>query len=284
MAPTIDFTRSASADTAISAAVGDANRSSANRLKVKNVKDDVKAVQTLLKRMADTFPVQTDRKRPYSVDPGRVNGNCGTRTIGAIDNLQRWFFGSSDGRIAPDGKTLSYMCEVLAGEFSMHIRPATNKSLVSLMQEKKGQVYFFGARVPKWNQHWRGPWDCAELVAWGLNLTCGGYLGDHLIGCRKKARGFHDAHTGHFLQDLKSLSKRKNPKNAKQMVTEEVDFGYAKKTAGVIGVKKGHIYVSAGNGTTIEAKGGTGKRAVREMTVRERRKYSFWKVNLMAYL
>lgn len=217
----------------------------------------------------------------FPVDPGRVDGDCGSRTIKAIDNIQRWFFHSTDSRIDPEGQTIKNIRDILIGHSELYVTPSTNKNLVALMEKKVGQVYFYGASVPKWNVRWMGPWDCAEFVAWGLNLTCGGYLGNQIIGCRKRDK-YHNAYTGHFLEDFKTLSKIKNPKNAKQKVVEKVDIEYAKQHAGVVGVKKGHIYVSAGGGATIEAAGNNVKRAVPKLSVRKG--YSFWKVNLLSYV
>ena len=84
------------------------------------------------------------------------------------------------------------------------------------------------------------------------------------------------------MKDFELLAEKTNPKNTKQKITEEVDIEYAKQHAGVIGVKKGHIYVTAGGGGTIEAAGTAVKRAVQQLSVRKG--YSFWKVNLLTYI
>ena len=67
---------------------------------------DVRVVQSLLKEISKTFPTQRDKKRSFSVNPGKVDGDCGTGTIKAIDNIQRWFFRGTDGCIDPGGTTI----------------------------------------------------------------------------------------------------------------------------------------------------------------------------------
>ena len=88
----MDLTRPDLKSKELRKAVGDAERSTMNSLSVENDQNDVGVIQSLLSEIAKTFPTQCDHGRPYSVYPGRVDEDCGPKTIRAIDNIQRWFF------------------------------------------------------------------------------------------------------------------------------------------------------------------------------------------------
>lgn len=120
---------------------------------------------------------------------------------------------------------------------------ATNTDLVKLANKHVGETYVLGAFAPKDNANWKGPWDCAEFVSWLMFQTTG-----LLLGCTNNndAPSRADAFSGAWARDA-ALSQR------------PISLGQAKGTAGAVLVRKpapggiGHVAISQGDGTTIEA-------------------------------
>lgn len=112
------------------------------------------------------------------------------------------------------------------------------RSLVSLLLRHQGERYHFGAIAPKDDPDYRGPWDCAEFVAWGIYQVTG-----HYVGCRGRR---HNAYTGYFAQDLPRWGT-------------EIPENEAAELIGAVALRPprkgriGHIVVSRGGGRTIEA-------------------------------
>lgn len=117
--------------------------------------------------------------------------------------------------------------------------------LVERARKHIGEAYV-NTQVPKDDQNWHGPWDCAEFVSWLVFQEAG-----MLYGCLddKVAPAVADAYSGAWKSDLERLGKR-------------VSVEEAAATAGGIVLryppgpgKMGHIAVCDGHGGTIEAKG-----------------------------
>ncbi|HET6522533.1 MAG TPA: hypothetical protein VFG47_22325 [Geminicoccaceae bacterium] len=115
----------------------------------------------------------------------------------------------------------------------------TARQLVRLLLQHTGEKYKWGlASIPKENAGYKGPWDCAEFVAWGIYQVTGQY-----VGCRGRN---HNAYTGYFADDL--------PRFGTELPEEE-----AVELIGAIALRKaragrvGHIAVCRGGGRTIEA-------------------------------
>ncbi len=111
--------------------------------------------------------------------------------------------------------------------------------LVLLLLEHRGERYQWGLPpVPKDNPAYRGPWDCAEFVAWGIFQVAGQF-----VGCQGRR---HNAYTGHFKTQLPRVARRVRPEWAPGLI-------------GVIALRPptdkrtGHIAVGQGGGLTIEA-------------------------------
>lgn len=119
----------------------------------------------------------------------------------------------------------------------------TGHDLVSLARRHVGEQYSFGAKVPKANSQWRGPWDCAEFASW-----CVFQLTGQLFGCRPSAGDpdIADAYTGFWMSDANTT---------RCLVT----VGEAVATRGAFLLRApesgtiGHVAISLGDGETLEA-------------------------------
>lgn len=119
----------------------------------------------------------------------------------------------------------------------------TGADIVALVRPKIGQKYVFGARAPKDDAGYNGPWDCAELASWAVCQATG-----KLYGCTNNgdALGQADAYTGAWQRDANSIGRM-------------VSVSEATGTPGAFLLRypasgaTGHIVVSNGQGGTIEA-------------------------------
>lgn len=121
---------------------------------------------------------------------------------------------------------------------------ATGEQILALAKQHLGERYIFGAKAPKNNSAWRGPWDCAEYVSW-----CVFQAGGILLGCDDNSKpSTADAYTGHWARDAG------NPTLTKKITVEK-----AAQTAGALVLRNprpgriGHIAFSDGLGGTAEA-------------------------------
>lgn len=116
------------------------------------------------------------------------------------------------------------------------------QSLLALARQHLGERYILGAFAPKDNAHWTGPWDCAEFASWVTFQTTG-----LLMGCTSNAEdpARADAYSGAWARDA--------------LEVRVIGIGQAKLTAGAILIRKpplkgvGHVAISNGDGTTLEA-------------------------------
>lgn len=130
----------------------------------------------------------------------------------------------------------------------------TARELLDLARGHIGEPYVLGAKVPKGNPAWRGPWDCAEFTSW-----CAFQLTGALFGCRPRKGNpdTADAYTGFWAEDAKKVG-------------ESIAVGQAVATPGafLLRIPKdgtiGHVVISAGGGKTVEAH--SSKRGVIEGT------------------
>jgi N-acetylmuramoyl-L-alanine amidase len=119
----------------------------------------------------------------------------------------------------------------------------TGKDLFALLNQHKGEQYHLGVLVPKANPTYRGSWDCAEVVAWGYYQLTG-----KLYGCANNQGNPNsaDAYTGYLARDAKVIGKI-------------IPINDAFKTPGALLLRvaasgvTGHVVVSDGKGSTIEA-------------------------------
>ena len=119
---------------------------------------------------------------------------------------------------------------------------ATGIDLLRLAQQRVGDRYLLGAKVPKNNAHWTGPWDCAEFASWCVFQVSG-----VLFGCNQnRDPDTADAYTGHWRRDAKAVACT-------------VPLVTAKSTPGAFLLRYpaarliGHIAISDGSGGTVEA-------------------------------
>ncbi len=117
-------------------------------------------------------------------------------------------------------------------------------AIIAAAEQKLGQKYVFGARVPLDDKNWTGPWDCAEYTSWAIYQVC-----SRVYGCTnnnlspKKA----DAWTGSWKRDALSIGIR-------------IDKNVARFIPGAMllqrGATSGHIVISDGSGNgSLEARG-----------------------------
>lgn len=120
---------------------------------------------------------------------------------------------------------------------------ATGTAFVKLANAHRGETYILGAFAPKDNPKWKGPWDCAEFVSWVTFQMTG-----LVLGCTNNndLPSRADAFSGAWARDATAAQRT-------------VSIGQAKATAGAVLVRKpapggiGHVAISQGDGTTIEA-------------------------------
>jgi hypothetical protein len=105
------------------------------------------------------------------------------------------------------------------------------------------EKYVLGVLVPKNNQNWKGPWDCAEFASWLVFQSAG-----LLYGCNRDYGdpATADAYTGDWQKDATTHG---------QIVSLE----QAARTAGAAVLRvpqpgaTGHVVISDGSGGTVEA-------------------------------
>lgn len=117
----------------------------------------------------------------------------------------------------------------------------TAASLLRIARRHLGEEYLLGALAPKANPDWRGPWDCAEFASWCVFQATGTLFGCRPAGDPDRA----DAYTGFWGEDARRLGS-------------VISVGQAAATPGAFllrlpGSAIGHVALSAGDGTTVEA-------------------------------
>jgi N-acetylmuramoyl-L-alanine amidase len=121
----------------------------------------------------------------------------------------------------------------------------TGDNIVLLGDKHVGEPYAVGAKVPKDDANYKGPWNCTEFVSWLYYQTFG-----ILYGCAENNGdpGGEDGYSGYWARDAHALG---------QIITIEE----AKATPGAAILRfagngdVGHVAVSDGNGGTVEAHG-----------------------------
>ena len=120
---------------------------------------------------------------------------------------------------------------------------AKAKELIKRADSHRGERYILGARVPLDNPNWKGPWDCAEFISWVVYQATG-----LMVGCVDNGANpaLAEPYSGAWARDAARS-------------TRMIGLGQARGTAGAVLVRKpgqngiGHVALSRGDGTTIEA-------------------------------
>lgn len=119
---------------------------------------------------------------------------------------------------------------------------ATGEQLLALAAPHVTEKYVLGARVPKDNPAWTGPWDCAEFASWCLYQASG-----RLFGCDQNSKpAIADAYTGYWQRD--ALAAHCTVPVVVARATPGA-FLLRYPAAGLIG----HVAISDGQGGTVEA-------------------------------
>ena len=231
-----------------------------------NRAEDVVIVQTMLTEAAE-YPGER------GLDPQGIDGDCGSGTISAVRTFQSRFTRNPDGRIDPGGKSIENLRRVTFHDGGQCTASSpTAAELVRVLVPRIGDLYVFGAAVPKDHPNWIGPWDCAEFVAWGIYQVSG-----RVVGCRRgrapNGKNYDNGYTGYFAQDLPN-------------VATQIDEHEAASLVGAIALRNpgsavGHIAVSRGANRTIEAH--STNRGVVSDQINGRTWTSFWKLNFLTY-
>ena len=116
--------------------------------------------------------------------------------------------------------------------------------MIALAETRIGEEYDWGADVDIDDEDWHGPWDCAEFTTWLYYQTTG-----KVFGCIDNEAAIKnlEPYSQSWLRDAKVSDK-------------SVSISSAAKTPGAFLVRKkrpgkpGHVAMSVGDGTTIEAK------------------------------
>jgi N-acetylmuramoyl-L-alanine amidase len=119
----------------------------------------------------------------------------------------------------------------------------TPQQVLAIAAKHVGERYVLGVRVPKDNSDWSGPWDCAEFASW-IAFQASGLL----VGCTDNSANpaVANAYSGAWARDAEKSGRR-------------ISIGQAKGTPGAVLVRKpspqtlGHVALSRGDGTTVEA-------------------------------
>ncbi len=118
----------------------------------------------------------------------------------------------------------------------------TGQEIVRIAATRIGQKYVLGAKVPKTDPNWQGPWDCAELASWALMQAT-----HILFGTRPQNNPVRaDAYTGYWGEQAHA---------AHAIVTIEDAAGIPGSfiLREPISSAGGHIVISDGQGGTVEA-------------------------------
>jgi N-acetylmuramoyl-L-alanine amidase len=126
---------------------------------------------------------------------------------------------------------------------SVALVPATGEDVLHIANQHVGEKYVLGAFVPKDNNSWKGPWDCAEFASWVTFQAA-----DKLYGCDRDFGdpATADAYTGYWDRDARILG-------------QIISLDQAAQTAGAFVLRipapgaTGHIVISDGRGGTVEA-------------------------------
>ena len=115
--------------------------------------------------------------------------------------------------------------------------------LVTLAMQHVGEKYDWGADVPLEKKNYSGPWDCAEFASWLVYQISG-----QIIGCTDNKAPLKkvEPYSGAWARDA-------------ELSTTKITLAQAALVRGAVLVRKpknekpGHVSISRGDGTTIEA-------------------------------
>lgn len=118
------------------------------------------------------------------------------------------------------------------------------EDILALARACIGQRYVLGAKVPKDNPRWKGPWDCAEFASWCAYQAYG-----IAFGMRPNRADRGDAYSGYWYDDAKEPGVAISWKDALDIPGA---FLVRRPRPKLIG----HVAISVGDGKhTIEARG-----------------------------
>jgi hypothetical protein len=117
------------------------------------------------------------------------------------------------------------------------------QDVVDLAMTREHQKYVLGAKVHLANRDWSGPWDCAEFVSWACY-----HAYKTVIAVRPPNIQLGESYSGWWQEDAVKLGGAIG-------VSEAIGTAGAilVRRPGYEGIKIGHVAISRGDNTTIEA-------------------------------
>lgn len=131
---------------------------------------------------------------------------------------------------------------------------ANGNDILDVAMPHVHEQYILGASVPIGNPNWHGPWDCAEFVSWCAYQAYG-----KLFAVRPPKSDRGESYSGWWYEDAINLD-----------ATIPVEKALATPGAilvrkpGAFNIRIGHVAISCGNGSTVEAHSSAVGVAVRE--------------------
>ncbi len=116
--------------------------------------------------------------------------------------------------------------------------------VIDIAKDHIGESYILGARAILSNKHHKGPWDCAEFTSW-----CTYQAYNKVFGAYGTNPGKADPYSGKWYEDAK---KKKCALSIDDALGTPGAFLIRKP--GDHNLKIGHVAISLGNGSTIEAR------------------------------
>lgn len=117
------------------------------------------------------------------------------------------------------------------------------QDIVDLAMTRQGQRYVLGARVHLANRNWSGPWDCAEFVSWAAY-----HAYSQVFAVRPPNMQTGESFSGWWYED--AVTRNCLTTVGKALATPGAILV---RRPGDFSVRIGHVAISRGNGTTIEA-------------------------------
>jgi hypothetical protein len=117
------------------------------------------------------------------------------------------------------------------------------QDILDLAMTRVGQRYVLGARVHLANRNWSGPWDCAEFVAWAAFHAYA-----QLFAVRPPSAQTGESFSGWWHED--AVARGSTTTVGKALATPGAVLV---RRPGDFAIRIGHVAISRGNGTTVEA-------------------------------
>lgn len=117
------------------------------------------------------------------------------------------------------------------------------RNIADLARTRIGQKYVLGAKVHLANADWSGPWDCAEFISWACYHSY-----KQVVAVRPPNIQTGESYSGWWYEDGQKLGTLISVKKALGTLG-----AILVRRPGDFGIKIGHVAISLGDGSTVEA-------------------------------